>query len=57
MESKKYYVKWFPSHHIMAHPQVEFAVDRHKIWKIATNTLIEHLQTAKKGWHFSSGVA
>jgi len=41
----------------MAHPQVADETDRPKIWKTATNKLIEKLETAKKGWYSSSGMA
>jgi hypothetical protein len=41
----------------MGHPQVADARDRPKIWKTATNTLTEKLETAKKGWYCSSGIA
>jgi hypothetical protein len=34
----------------MAYPQVADAKDRPRIWKTVTNTLIEKLETAKKGW-------
>jgi len=40
----------------MAHPQVADARDRPKIWKTASNTLIEKLETAKKGWYSSSSI-
>jgi hypothetical protein len=41
----------------MGHPKTADARGRPKIWKTATNTVIEKLETAKKGWYSSSHIS
>jgi len=50
------HVRWVPSHHGMARPEVADEGECLQIWKEAVNILNKQLRTADKGWSSSLGV-
>jgi hypothetical protein len=50
------HVRWVTCHHGMVVPQVADGGDDFQIWRVVTNILNKHLQTADKGWSSSLGV-
>jgi hypothetical protein len=51
-----YHVRWVPSHHGMARPQVAGGGHALQFWRAAANILNKQSQTAHKGWSSSLGV-
>jgi hypothetical protein len=50
------HVRWVPSHHGMARPQVADGGDALQVWRVAANILNKQSRTPDKGWSSSSGV-
>jgi hypothetical protein len=49
-------VRWVPSHHGVARPQVADEGDGHQTWRVAANTVKKQSRRADKGWFSILGI-